>query len=114
MSRERKPWEIPISYNDERFVEPSKETGETQEANRVVNELDGDDVDALIRRPDDQSERSYECVDMTPINYGNGPHEEVFGVDESEFDSPDDVPVPYDNGPTDEEFGVDDDDDTGE
>ena len=117
MSRDgRKPWEIPISYNDDRWVEPKRAEGVAENpvsrgASDNGDERDAGDIETILRRPDRVHEdREYECNDVTPINYGKGPHDEELGVDDHDFDEPDTVPVDYDRGPHEDEFGVDDDD----
>lgn len=107
MSDKRKPWEIPIQYTDDRFVEPTP-TSAGRDESRPVEDLDADDIEERLRRPDVKEEREYECNDTTPINYAKGPHDDEFGVDGNAFDAPDDVPLDYENGPHDDEFGEDD------
>ncbi|SIO37195.1 hypothetical protein SAMN05444166_4173 [Singulisphaera sp. GP187] len=110
MSRDRKPWEIPIIYNEDRFVESAKSSRHFSEEEQ--EERDHRDIDELLSRPDTRDERSYECNDTTPIDYSRGPSNEEFGVDEDEMDSLDETPLDYTRGPASaEEFGVDEDDD---
>lgn len=117
MSRDgRKPWEIPIQYVEDRFVERTKEESPQpfphyKEHNDDVDERDETDVEELLRRPDRApDEREYACNDTTPINYTKGPHDEEFGVEETDFDeAAENPPVNYSQGPHDEEFGVEDD-----
>ncbi len=105
----RKPWEIPIQYTDDRWTPTSKEQSRladivASEENRHI-----DDVEEILDRPDSKEERAYDCNDTSPVNYGHGPHDDEFGVDDE--DTPDTDLVPYDRGPeNEEEFGVDDDD----
>ena len=119
MPRERKPWEIPIQYNDDRFIEasPVHERNDPSPTSDDFDDEDGRsarDIDAILNREstaDDWGDREYECKDTTPIDYAKGEHDDEFGVDDREFDATDDVPVPYENQPHDEEFGVPDDED---
>ena len=116
----RKPWEIPVVYNEDRWESstaqsqhdappPPPKFGPTDNG----DERDADDVEELLRRPDREEEREYECNDTTPVNYGRGPHEEEFGVDEGEFDEGvENPPLNYEQGPHEEEFGVEDNEDS--
>lgn len=106
----RKPWQTPVIYNEDRFDDKA-DTPAASEFDEDGDERDASDVEELLCRPDEKGGRTYECNDSTPLNYGKGPHEEEFGVDESEFDAPDDNPVDYRNGPHEDEFGDDDEDD---
>jgi hypothetical protein len=123
----RKPWEIQVQYNDDRWNEPQQ--AEVQAARAVSSESTDDadgrdegdvgqsprgfaDVEQLLRRTDDPDRHGNKTTDNTPLNYGRGPHDEEFGVDEDE--SPDQEPVHYDSQPHDDEFGVDDDDELDE
>jgi hypothetical protein len=106
----RKPWEIPIEYRDERFDDPPATSKD-----RVAEPPDEDDardsrdVEELLSRGEPE-ERKYDCNDTTPVDYGKGPHDKEFGVDEKDFDAPDDAPVPYENGEHDDEYGFDEED----
>lgn len=115
MSRDgRKPWEVPVQYNEDRFEPPTRPArpAPRYEESGDFDERDARDVEEILRRPDRPADdREYECNDTTPINYGRGPHDEEFGVDENEFDHADPVQVDYGQGPHDEEYGVEDDDD---
>lgn len=107
----RKPWEIPIEYNDPRWDEASP--AESSSGQLSHNETDeGDereerDIEALLKR-ETRNPSGYECNDTTPLNYSKGPHQDEFGVDEKDFEAPDDDPVPYGNGEHEDEFGFDD------
>ena len=110
----RKPWQIPISYNDDRFVEEQSDRSHTTTSGLSGNGdmRDADEVEELLRRPDSRDEREYECKDTTPVNYAKGPHDEEFGVDENDFDAGIENPrIVYERGPHEEAFGVDDDED---
>lgn len=109
MSRERKPWEIPMSYNEDRFVDPQPSEARSLQdiPSREITELDENDVIEMLNRPNDRDAKVYECNDTTPVNYGKGPHNEVLGVEEAEFDAPDDHPLDYESGPHDQEFDED-------
>jgi hypothetical protein len=113
----RKPWETPISYNDDRWREPkaaehlaaAAAAGKPLFPDDDIEARDASDVEELLRRPDRQGDREYECNDTTPIDYAKGPHDEEFGVDEKEFDGgAENPPVDYGSGPHDDEFGLDD------
>ena len=112
MSRDgRKPWEIPIQYNDDRFADPAKPDIPPVHFDLPREERTAAEIDELLRRPD-RAGREYECKDTTPVNYAKGPHDEEFGVDDHDFDSSaDNPPLDYAQGPHDNEFGVDDDED---
>lgn len=99
----RKPWEIPVIYNEDRFDDPP---GRVVVPPEEEDDRDVRDVESLINREEHQ-ERTYDCNDTTPLDYTSGPHDKEFGVDEKEFDAPDDAPVPYANGEHDDEFGFD-------
>lgn len=116
MSRDgRKPWMTPVIYNDERWVEPK--ASENLAAN-VVNhgpsdngdEKDAKDVEEILRRPDRPERNDYECTDTTPINYGNGPHDNELDTDDRDDLTVDQTPINYQSGPHEDEFGVEDDD----
>jgi hypothetical protein len=117
MSRDgRKPWETPIVYNEDRFVERTKEESPQPFPHHLEHGAsdngevrDASEIEEILRRPDHREEREYECNDTTPINYKKGPHDEEFGVEDHDFDQPDNVPLNYEQGPHDEEFGVEDD-----
>ncbi len=110
------PWEVPIQYNDDRFVEPSpvhERNDPSPTSDDFDDARDGRDIDQILNREstaDDWRDREYECNDTTPIDYRKGPHDDEFGVDDKDFDTSDDAPVPYENQPHDDEFGVPDDD----
>jgi hypothetical protein len=121
----RKPWEIPVIYNDDRWLEPgpgdrNDSSGNpnpgfrepSDDGSDDANGRDVGDVEELLRRPDDPDRHGNKTTDNTPLNYGRGPHDDEFGVDEDE--SPDQVPVNYDSQPHDDEFGLDDDDELDE
>lgn len=118
MSRSgRKPWETPIEYVEDRFVEPKRvDAPESREISRGASDngdvRDERDIEEILRRPDrKEEEREYECNDVTPINYKKGPHDEEFGVEDHDFDDgADNPPLDYQQGPHDEEFGVEDED----
>ena len=110
----RKPWETPITYNDDRWEEPKQAENLAAAAASGSDEgVDEDarsanDVEELLHRAPREG-HDYECTDTTPIDYTKGPHDTEFGVDEKDFDpGAENPPVPYDNGPHDDEFGVDD------
>lgn len=115
MSRDgRKPWETPIQYNDDRWIEPK--SAEIMAANAVSHsatdngeERDEKDIEAILRRPERVERDDYECNDVTPLNYDAGPHDKEFGVEDHDFDEPDNVPLNYASGPHEEEFGVEED-----
>lgn len=118
----RKPWEVPVQYNDDRWDEdpPASQKGDgfgrrhgsdvDDEVDADADERDGRDIDELLARPDQRNDKEYECTDTTPVDYNKGPHDDEFGVDDSDFDTPDDHPVPYANQPHDDVFGLDDED----
>lgn len=118
MSDRRKPWMVPVQYNDDRFVPPAPTPGLNQAGppshgpSDNGEERDERDIEEILRRPDRVAEeREYECTDTTPVNYDKGPHDQEFGVDDHDFDEPDAAPLNYERGPHEEEFGIDDDED---
>jgi hypothetical protein len=113
MSDRRKPWMVPVQYNDDRFMENTPAPGSLAPQHGPSDngeERDERDIEEILRRPDRvEEEREYECKDTTPVNYDSGPHDQEFGVEDHDFNEPDAVPVDYNNGPHEEEFGIDDD-----
>jgi hypothetical protein len=104
----RRPWETPIEYTDDRFEEASpSHVSPRPTADDDLDERGPREIEDLLNR-EPRAEKSYECNDSSPLDYTKGPHDEVFGVDESQFDAPDADPVPYDKGPHYEELGLDD------
>jgi hypothetical protein len=68
MSDARKPWEIPVMYNDDRWTEPRR--AETQAARAVsrtsdedADERDAADVEELLNRPDDPDRHGNKTTD---------------------------------------------------
>jgi len=57
----RKPWEIPIQYN-----EPDE-----PEEREPLNEQA---IEDRISREPREDRRTYECNDTTPLDYSRGPH----------------------------------------
>jgi hypothetical protein len=105
MADTRKPWEIPITYTDDRWTPMTPK--QQRQADIVAREERRhiDDVEEMLSRPDrGVEERHYECNDTTPVNYGKGPHTEAFGVDEDEVESTGHEPVNYDCGPHESAF----------
>jgi hypothetical protein len=107
----RKPWEIPITYNDDRF-DDAADAAPAEPADVVDADAPGEreaaEVEALLSREERPPHDAYDGIDDVPVDYANGPHQEEFGVDDGQFDTPDDDPVPYENGAHDDEFGFDD------
>lgn len=110
MSYTRKPWEIPMQYNDDRFEPSPSPLDRPREVDDPVGERDARDVEELISRAPRDRPGVGGSNDATPLDYGRGPHDDEFGVDDDEgSDGSDDVPVPYENGPHDNDFGDHDD-----
>lgn len=106
----RKPWEIPITYNDDRFAEPAKGvTHHSSDPEGDEDERDERDVDALLNR-ESKDVAVNKTNDETPLNYNRGPHDEELDVSDSDFESLDEEPINYARGEHDDEVGLDDDD----
>jgi hypothetical protein len=82
----RKPWEIPVVYNDDRF-QPTSRSGQ-DERDSDQNERDSDDIEELLNRPSRTEEAGQLKVnsnDNRPIDYRRGPHDEELDLDDSEY-----------------------------
>jgi hypothetical protein len=103
----RKPWQIPIEYVDLRFLDEDDPVPPPDGATPTLPEPDdfdeGDDTPEV--------EFAFESTDTDPLDYDNGPHDELLGVDDDAFDSNDVEPIDYSRGPHDDESGIDDEDD---
>ena len=84
----RKPWEIPVQYNDDRWPEPSNAPDRSAAASPQGRDDDADyhderDIEELLSRPArEPNDNDYECNDTTPVNYANGPHDRDFEDDD--------------------------------
>jgi hypothetical protein len=98
MSDERKPWEIPMQYSDDRWETGDGEKMPLAEIADEQEERSSEEMDALISRGP-RVERPSVSNDKTPLDYSKGPHNEVLGVeDRDEHGSPDDDPMDYESG----------------
>ena len=106
---------VPVQYNEDRFPSqdrPDPLAVKVSDDGTIIDSgppINSAEVEEMLRRPDRKDEREYECNDVSPVDYGNGPHDKEFGVADHDFEEPDSAPVNYGRGPHDEEFGVEDD-----
>lgn len=81
MGDKRKPWEIPISYNEDRWEQPIVADAVTDDDDQ--DERDINEVEAMIRRgPRDRPLDSFKSTDTTPLDYAKGPSDEEYGEEE--------------------------------
>lgn len=107
----RKPWEIPIQYDEPAFEPPGEIERQLGLPDPEDDDIrDGRDAEELLNRGP-RDERDYECNDTAPIDYGRGPHDEEFdcSLNGGEHGT-DAAPLDYERGPHEDEFGVEDDD----
>lgn len=107
----RKPWEIPIQYNDDRFAEPAQgithHSSSTSDDDEVRSERD---IESLLNRRSREDVATNRTSDTTPLDYGRGPHDDELDVSDRDFKSVDEEPINYEHGEHDSEIDVDDDD----